>query len=45
MKINRLLEIVILLLNKQSMTAKELAKRFEVSTRHYYHLQRKSNSL
>ncbi|MEG0388680.1 MAG: HTH domain-containing protein, partial [Niameybacter sp.] len=36
MKINRLLEIVILLLNKKSITAKELANRFEVSTRTIY---------
>ncbi|PKM94054.1 MAG: YafY family transcriptional regulator [Firmicutes bacterium HGW-Firmicutes-1] len=36
MKINRLLEITILLMNKGSITAKELANRFEVSTRTIY---------
>ena len=36
MKINRLLEITILLLNRGSVTAKELAGRFEVSTRTIY---------
>ena len=36
MKINRLLEITLLLLNKETITAKELAERFEVSTRTIY---------
>ena len=36
MKINRLLEIVTILLNRQTVTAKELAGRFEVSTRTIY---------
>jgi predicted DNA-binding transcriptional regulator YafY len=36
MKINRLLEITLILLNKKSVTAQELAKRFEVSTRTIY---------
>ncbi|PKM50912.1 MAG: YafY family transcriptional regulator [Firmicutes bacterium HGW-Firmicutes-7] len=36
MKINRLLEITILLMNKKSITAKELAHRFQVSTRTIY---------
>ena len=36
MKINRLLEIVVILLNRESVTAKELADRFEVSTRTVY---------
>ena len=36
MKINRLLEISLVLLNKGSVTAKELAERFEVSTRTIY---------
>lgn len=36
MKINRLLEITIMLLNKGTVTAKELADRFEVSTRTIY---------
>nr|WP_090885926.1 YafY family protein [Evansella caseinilytica] len=36
MKINRLLEMTILLLNKKTVTAKELAERFEVSTRTIY---------
>lgn len=36
MKINRLLEITILLINKGAITAKELADRFEVSTRTIY---------
>ena len=36
MKINRLLEITIILLNKGKTTAKELAERFEVSTRTIY---------
>ena len=36
MKINRLLEIIVLLLNRETVTAKELAGRFEVSTRTVY---------
>jgi len=36
MKINRLLEITIILLNKGATTAKELAERFNVSTRTIY---------
>ena len=36
MKINRLLEIVIILLNRETVTAKELADRFEVSSRTIY---------
>jgi len=36
MKINRLLEITLILLNKGTVTAKELAERFEVSTRTIY---------
>lgn len=36
MKINRLLEITILLLNRGSITAGELANRFQVSTRTIY---------
>ena len=36
MKINRLLEIVTLLLNRETITAKELADRFEVSSRTIY---------
>jgi len=36
MKINRLLEITLILLNKSSITAKELADRFNVSTRTIY---------
>ena len=36
MKINRLLEITLILLNKKSVTAQELAERFEVSTRTIY---------
>lgn len=36
MKINRLLEITIILLNRRSVTAKELAGRFGVSTRTIY---------
>ncbi len=36
MRINRLFEIVYLLLDKETMTANELAKRFEVSTRTIY---------
>lgn len=36
MKINRLTEIIIILLNKKIVTAKELADKFEVSTRTIY---------
>ena len=36
LKINRLLEITIILLNRGTITAKELAERFEVSTRTIY---------
>ena len=36
MKINRLLEIVTILLNRETVTAKELAERFGVSTRTIY---------
>lgn len=36
MKINRLTEIIIILLNKKTVTAKELAYKFEVSTRTIY---------
>ena len=36
MKINRLLEIVTILLNRETVTAKELADRFGVSTRTVY---------
>lgn len=36
MKINRLLEITIILMNRGSVTARELADRFEVSTRTIY---------
>jgi len=36
MQINRLFEIVYLLMNKKSVTARELAGRFEVSTRTIY---------
>jgi len=36
MKINRLLEITLLLLNKGNITARELADRFQVSTRTIY---------
>lgn len=36
MKINRLIEIVTILLNRETVTAKELAGRFEVSTRTIY---------
>ena len=36
MKINRLLEITLILLNKGNTTARELADRFEVSTRTIY---------
>ena len=36
MKINRLVEIIVLLLNRDTITAKELAERFEVSTRTIY---------
>lgn len=36
MQINRLFEIVYLLMNKKTITARELAERFEVSTRTIY---------
>ena len=36
MEINRLFEMVYLLLEKKQMTAKELAEHFEVSTRTVY---------
>ncbi len=36
MKTNRLLEITLILLNKSTVTARELAERFEVSTRTIY---------
>ena len=36
MKINRLFEIIYLLIEKESITAKELAEKFEVSTRTIY---------
>ncbi len=36
MKINRMIEMVTILLNKKAVTAKELAERFEVSTRTIY---------
>ena len=36
MKINRLIEIIVILLNRQTVTAKELAARFGVSTRTIY---------
>ncbi|SCJ93724.1 Proteasome accessory factor C [uncultured Clostridium sp.] len=36
MQINRLIEIMVLLLNKNMVTAKELAERFQVSTRTIY---------
>lgn len=36
MKLNRLLEITILLMNKNTITAKDLAERFQVSTRTIY---------
>ncbi|MCL2564887.1 MAG: YafY family transcriptional regulator [Defluviitaleaceae bacterium] len=36
MQVNRLFEIIYLLLNKKRVTAKELAERFEVSTRTIY---------
>ncbi|MDF2568360.1 MAG: hypothetical protein K0R90_1816, partial [Oscillospiraceae bacterium] len=36
MKINRLLEIVTMLLNQETITAREIADRFEVSTRTIY---------
>lgn len=36
MKINRLIEITILLLNRKVITSKELAERFQVSTRTIY---------
>lgn len=36
MQINRLLEIIMILLNKETITAKELAQHFDVSTRTIY---------
>ncbi len=36
MQINRLFEIIYILLSKKSITAKELAERFEVSVRTIY---------
>jgi len=36
MKLNRLLEITLILLNKSTVTARELAERFNVSTRTIY---------
>jgi len=36
LKTTRLLEMIIILLNRQSITAKELANRFSVSTRTVY---------
>jgi len=36
MQINRLFEIIYILLNKKTTTAKELAERFEVSVRTIY---------
>jgi predicted DNA-binding transcriptional regulator YafY len=36
MKINRLLEITLILLNKKSVTAGEMAERFRVSSRTIY---------
>lgn len=36
MQINRLFEIVYILLERKNVTAKELAERFEVSTRTIY---------
>jgi len=36
MKLNRLIEIVMLLLNRQTVTAKELAERFGVTVRTIY---------
>ena len=36
MQINRLFEIVYILLNKKSITAKELSEHFEVSQRTIY---------
>lgn len=36
MKINRLTEIIVILLNKKNITAKELADKFQVSTRTIY---------
>ena len=36
MQMNRLFEIVYILLNKKTTTAKELAERFEVSVRTIY---------
>ena len=36
MQINRLFEIIYILLNKETVTSKELAERFEVSARTIY---------
>ena len=36
MQINRLFEIIMILLNKETITAKELAEHFSVSTRTIY---------
>ena len=36
MKINRLFEIIYILIEKESITAKEWAEKFEVSTRTIY---------
>lgn len=36
MKINRMIEMITILLNRKTVTAKELAERFEVSTRTIY---------
>ena len=36
MQLNRLFEIVYILLNRKQVTARELAQRFEVSTRTIY---------
>lgn len=36
MKINRLIEIILILLNKKTVTAKELSNKFQVSTRTIY---------
>lgn len=36
MQINRLIEITVILLNKNIVTAKELAEKFQVSTRTIY---------
>jgi predicted DNA-binding transcriptional regulator YafY len=36
MKLNRLLEITTILLNRKTVTASELAERFEVSVRTIY---------